>query len=178
MTANSQDFRSEDRLKIQQALYTYCRAIDRIQLDLLDQVFHRDALIDRANTTITLEQFVTNVSARQPTLPTAFHMIGNVLIDFVDDDNAFVETYCLALERHNDSEKGAVDRSVRLRLGDHFQRREGQWKIARRLMIIDHEQAIPVSLMGDAMFYSDDNKGARDASDPVLAMRDQLLGVQ
>ena len=39
--------RIADRLRIQEVLYAYCRAIDRIQTDILREVFHTDARIAR-----------------------------------------------------------------------------------------------------------------------------------
>ena len=106
-------------------LYRYCAAIDRIQPDaLIANVFHADATIDRSGAPFPVAEFVAAVAARHPGVPNASHMVSNMLIDFLDRDSAFVESWCLALERHPPSgpESRTIDRIYRVRYGDRFER--------------------------------------------------------
>jgi ketosteroid isomerase-like protein len=169
--------RVADRLQIGDVLYRYCGAIDRIQPDaLMEKVFHADALIDKGGAPYPVAEFVANVAARHPGVPHASHMVTNILIDFVDDDTAFVESWCLALERHPPagSESRTVDRVYRVRYGDRFERRgDGRWRIARRTFVTDH------ILSSVADFALDPPAGGRiagrrDADDAIVRLRVSL----
>ena len=51
------------------------------------------------------------VAQRHPTVPRASHMVTNHLIDFTVPDDAFVESWCLAIEQHPAAGDGAsIDR--------------------------------------------------------------------
>lgn len=169
--------RLADRMQIQETLYLYCRAIDRIDSDLLRTVFHPDVEIDRGDVCIDRETFVRNVAKRHPTVPYATHQVMNFLIDFLAPDRAFVESYCLALEQHPPAETSAptVDRIYRVRYGDTFERRAGVWRIGHRMMVIDHVQdaAIDPSLVQPLPLQ---NVGQRNANDPIQLKR-RTLGV-
>src|SRR3546814_5041871 len=83
--------RIADRLQIQEVLYRYCRAIDRIQTDILASVFHPDAIVDKGDDRGSVTDFIAAVAARHPGVPHASHMVTNMLIDFLGVDSAFVE---------------------------------------------------------------------------------------
>ncbi|CAN5238066.1 hypothetical protein BH10PSE13_BH10PSE13_25160 [soil metagenome] len=173
--------RLADRLQISEVLYRYCGAIDRIQPDaLMDRVFHADALIDKTGAPYPVAEFVANVAARHPGVPNASHMVTNVLIDFVDDDTAFVESWCIALERHPPvgSESRTVDRVYRVRYGDRFERRGqsesgGQWRIALRTFVIDHILSTVADFALDPP-AAGRIAGRRDADDAIVRLRVSL----
>jgi hypothetical protein len=177
MAANNQqtDIRTEDRLLIQTVLTQYCHAIDRIQLVELEQVFYDDAIIQNGSGSLTRKQFIDGVAQRHPNVSVAFHMLGNSLIEFIDQQSAFVESYCLAFEHHDNSEQGPVDRTFRVRYGDVFEQRNGQWKISQRRVVIDHEQAIAVKHTALPIFYNEHNAGIRSADDAIMQMRNTLI---
>jgi hypothetical protein len=168
--------RLADRARIQDALHAYCRAIDRLSLDDMKQVFHDDATTDNGHYKGDIPGFVAQAAARHAGLPQTFHMVGNIAIDFLGPDSAFVETYCLALERHPESDSGPIDRVVRVRYADTFERRGGHWKIAERIIVFDHEMAVPLAVGGAPVFGAGGFRGRRDADDPVLVRR-RSLGV-
>lgn len=173
--------RVSDRLQISEVLYRYCGAIDRIQPDaLMDSVFHADALIDKTGAPYPVAEFVANVAARHPGVPNASHMVTNILVDFLDTDTAFVESWCLALERHppTGSESRTVDRVYRVRYGDRFERRDYPefgplWRIAARTFVIDHV----LSVVADSALEPPAGariEGRRDADDAIVKMRVSL----
>jgi len=101
-------------------------------------------------------------------------MIGNVLIDFIDDARAFIETYCQALEfRPGTGGSPDLDRVVRLRYADAFEERAGQWRIASRLVVIDHEHWQP-SPASDTATAGCRLTGVRGEHDPVVQLRRSL----
>jgi hypothetical protein len=169
--------RLADRLQIQEVLYRYCAAIDRIQPGaLIDNVFHADAMIDKSGAPYPVAEFVATVAARHPGVPSASHMVTNVLIDFLDQDRAFVESWCLALERHPPAgeESRTVDRVYRVRYGDWFERRgDGGWRIASRTFVTDHIASGGVDFALDPP-AAGRIVGQRNAHDPIVRMRVSL----
>jgi hypothetical protein len=174
-TSNYTPERIADRLAIQEALHRYCRGVDRIQLKILASVFHEDATLDYGAHKFTREQFLTNVGTRHPTVSYASHMVMNFLIDFLGADRAFVETWGLALEQHPaaDGKGPSIDRTYRVRYGDIFEMRAGDWRVAKRILVMDHVMSATVD-PALAPNLTDRLMGRRDAKDPILQARVQL----
>jgi hypothetical protein len=101
-------------------------------------------------------------------------MVMNILIDFLDGDRAFVESWCLALEQHPPANGGdgtsSIDRVYRVRYGDILQRRDGEWRIAERTFVMDHvlsarvDPELAPSTAGRIL-------GRRDREDPIVKAR-------
>jgi hypothetical protein len=164
--------RIADRMQIEELLYLYCRAIDRIDTGLLATLFHADAMIDKGDGVISVAGFAANVARRHPGVPRASHMVTNHLIEFTGADAAFVESWCLAIEQHPGASDGdpSVDRIYRVRYGDLCERREKQWAIARRTFVIDHV----MSVMVDPTLAPDMAgriQGRRDRDDAIERLR-------
>jgi hypothetical protein len=167
--------RVADRMQIHEVLYRYCRAIDRLQLDwLTNEVFHADALIDKSGDPVPLAAWIAEVARRHPGVPQASHMVMNPIVEFTGPHAAFVESWCLASERHP-AETGDVDDVFRLRYGDVFERRAGRWKILRRSFVMDQVIRIPREAMVDPL-PGPRLQGRRDATDPLLRQRAIALG--
>jgi len=162
--------RVADRLQLSELLYSYCRAIDRIDLSLLEQVFHEDATVDIGNYRGDPAGFIALVAERHPGVPRAVHMVTNVLVDFIDVDLAFSESWCLAIEEQPTS-TGVIDRTFRVRYGDLVERRAGAWRIAHRLTVFDHISTAEVNPQRDAGML-DRHRGVRGDGDPIEKMRD------
>jgi len=162
--------RVADRMQIHEVLYRYCRAIDRIAVAQLEaEVFHSDALIDKTGSPVPLADWMAEVARRHPTVPRASHMVTNPIVDFTGVDTAFVESWCLASERHP-HEGGATDRVFRVRYGDKFERRDGRWKIASRTFVMDHVISMPLDPVLDPP-AGQRLDGRRDADDPIMRLR-------
>lgn len=161
-----------DRAQIEDVLHRYCRGVDRIQLDVLASVFHDDAIIDYGAVQRTAEEFVAYVGEKHPGVPFASHMVMNKLIDFLSPHKAFVESWCLAIERHPPNAGGEfeIDRVFRVRYGDILEKRDGEWRIARRITVIDHVMSAAVD-PALQLPPTDRYQGRRDADDPVMKMR-------
>jgi hypothetical protein len=111
------------------------------------------------------------VRERHTRIPKASHMINTVLVDFTGNATAFVESYCLALGWHPHGKEGPVDRIVRVRYGDEFERREGRWKVARRMVVMHHEMCLPSSREGSTWSNSGRLMGVRGVEDPISRRR-------
>lgn len=170
------DYRVEDRLKIAEVLYTYCRAIDRIDIPLLRSVFEPDAIIDKGRGQVPVADWIDEVAERHPTVEFASHMVTNHLIDFISPYEAFCEAWCLAVERFSStrSETGRGDLVVRVRYADSFRKSGDTWRIAKRVFLLDHAMSVPVR---DDMIPSSGllNPGTRGPQDLGSTLRRQAL---
>ncbi len=150
-----------DRQAITDVLHLYCRAIDRTDEELLASVYHPDAIDDHGSFSGDAAAFVARTIRRmREEYKSSQHRISNILIE-LHDDIAFVESYVVAVHSlHDERIEMAGARYV-----DRFARREGSWKIARRLVLIDWDLSVA---SGEASPHlSAFPRGARNASDPV-----------
>lgn len=121
-----------DLEEIRSQLVKYCRAIDRLDRELLLDVYHPDAVDDHAIFIGTAADFVDWVLAYQAEWFSATqHIITNNSCD-VEGDTAHSETYWLAasMDTAGNPLPLASGRYV-----DRFERRGGKWRIAARKML-------------------------------------------
>lgn len=132
----------EDRAAIYRQLVRYCRGVDRRDLELVRSTYHPDAYDDHGTYKGDVEgflEFVKNeVHAR---FRTTMHKLGQSLIE-IDGDVAHAESYAIChhvmAEANPKAEVGAMatrdvaDRVMGIRYLDRFERRGGEWRIARR----------------------------------------------
>jgi hypothetical protein len=143
--------RLADRIDIQEALYRYARGIDRRNWDFLASAFHPGAQIHQGDFRGSIEEMIENVKARHAVIEQSAHLMTNIQIEFDGPDGAVVETYYLAYLR-NDAlpaimrtalvgsaapEAGKIDMRSLGRYIDRFERRGGDWRIARRVCIAE-----------------------------------------
>lgn len=133
-----------DRQAIQDVLVSYCRAVDRADLDLLRSCYHPDATENHGG---TFEGAATAyIDSIAPILPRGgimTHTTTNVLIA-LDGDRAEVESHILAFARlKKDGEK--FDSLTLARAIDRFEKRNGAWKIAARRMVWEWNHDMPMS---------------------------------
>ncbi len=128
---------------IRETLYKYCRAVNRGDMELLNQVFHPDATAEYGELSKgPASSEMLRVAAQNEAFKSKFsglqvphHLIGNILID-LDGDTAIVESYVYASYRSEQSD-GSDDMAVWGRYLDRFEQRKGEWKIARRQALFD-----------------------------------------
>ena len=122
---------------INHALAMYCRGIDRLDGALVASAFHPGAqLIDYRAEPLAIELFVEGAMVSLGKRFTATqHRISNVNAH-IDGDFAKVETYVLAY--HVESvESGQRLHTFNGRYIDRFERRNDEWKIAKRTLRCD-----------------------------------------
>jgi hypothetical protein len=85
------------------------------------------------------------------------------LVD-VDGDSAWAEHYTVATHRCPTDEHGPLrDFVTSIRYADRMQRRGGDWRIAKRVLILDSWRTDPVPELGPAPKVQ---PGRRDSGDP------------
>ena len=153
----------EDRARIDDALRSYCRGIDRLDAASVEAAFHPGAvLVDYGPTPTTIETFVTNALASLGRRFVATqHRLSNVTVE-VDGDAARVEAYVHATH----VEVTDTGRRLHTFLGryiDRFERREGDWRIVHRTLRNDWSS---VQDMGEPMSGSYVPSGRAGTPDP------------
>lgn len=160
------------RMEIEDVLRRYARGVDRLQWDAVRACFHPGAPDEHGDVTGTFEDMIAYTIERHKRIPFSQHFLGNSLIEFADSDNAVVETYFVASQKTTD-EEGAKDTDLDIfaRYLDHFQRRNGEWRVARRKVIFDSFRARPSQ---EVPIKSNWIRGRRDDADPIYPFRHEV----
>lgn len=175
--------RLADRSAIQDCVHRYARGIDRRNWAFLASAFHPGATLHQGDFKGTIEEMLANVAARHAAIEQSAHLLTNILVEFADTDTAVVETYYLAYLRNahlpaivrtallggGAPEAGKIDMRSLGRYIDRFERRDGYWRIARRVCIAE-------TLSGAAVpegnpLSTNWAMASRDADDALWAMR-------
>ncbi len=160
-----------DKQAITEVIYRYCRAIDRLDLELFRSVYHEDATDDHGGRKGTGYEFAEGVvpglgSVDQRTQ----HHITNILIE-IDGDVAWAESYLMAFHRFLDEPRlgdNRLDPARPLleyggRYIDRLERRDGVWRIASRVIVYDWSRfsAVEAEYPNHEVF----EQGRRDRTD-------------
>jgi len=160
-----------DREAIRDVLYRYCRAADRLDVELLKSCYHPDAYDTHWFFNGNAHDFADYVIGE--VLPDALgseHAISNPLIE-IDGDRAFCESRVTVLHRlalGNRAEQ--LDQIWHCRYLDVFERRDGEWKILYRHVVADggREFEVPDLLS----LQPQEALGKHGPDDPVFARFD------
>jgi ketosteroid isomerase-like protein len=123
-----------DESEIRAVLARYARGIDRFDMDLVRTCYHDDATDAHGAYNGDLEGFIAYSEAWFDKIVSMTHFFGQSTID-LDGDSAWVESYCLCFIRMPTEDGKLMDRFANIRYVDQFERREGEWRIARRKLV-------------------------------------------
>lgn len=180
-----------DRQQIEQVLHLYCRAIDRLDADLLRSIYHPDAIDDHGSFSGNAHEFVDFIMRElRETTRYGFHTVTQSIID-VNGNHAAAESTYFGYHRIAGSwealahffgasyadlarERGELSKEHEYICGgryiDRLVKREGVWRILRRKITNEWNRCQATSQILDegkvALFNL---PGARDRSDPVYA---------
>ncbi|MFA7440540.1 MAG: nuclear transport factor 2 family protein [Sphingomonadaceae bacterium] len=151
-----------DSNEIYAVIARYCRGVDRGDVDLIRSVYHEDATDDHGmfkGLGVDFAPWI--VDWNRTNIRLSQHFIGNFLCE-VDGDVAFTETYCISFsEDFNGNNATVYNRYI-----DRFERRNGEWKIASRVCVLDLTRIDPVTpSFGDVPGW-DFKWGTADRNDP------------
>lgn len=129
---NDAEFRTLlDKAQIHDALMRYSRGVDRGDGELVTSVFHPEATLDMGRGPMSAAALAEGIT--RMTATGTMHFVGNEYVE-VDGDTAYSETYFISYATVTDSGIPAT-RSRGGRYLDRFERRDGEWKIARRVLV-------------------------------------------
>ncbi|MGX0905099.1 hypothetical protein ACSSV8_003693 [Roseovarius sp. MBR-79] len=147
-----------DREAIHELILRWCRAIDRLDLEAIRNVFHDDAYDDHGTFKGGVDALIDWLRGRHAGIPFSMHSVSNCLMDQLDEDQVLVETYCIALQKYPAAslpnlealvgpltlpQAPFYDMTVACRYLDIVTRRNGVWKIWRRTVVFDNASVIP-----------------------------------
>lgn len=147
---------------IRDQIYTYCRALDRIDNELGYSVFAEDAKVDYGPTYKgTGRGFIDMMLNQHRKMVATHHMMTNILIKFNDDGTkAASETYMYAACKYkNKAGKATFTVEARCRDIDKWEKQDGKWVIVERVVAGDNTFIVP------APQYTDDYNNGRDKTE-------------
>jgi hypothetical protein len=178
-----------DRQEIEHVLKLYCRAIDRLDMELLKSIYHPDGTDDHGSFCGNAHEFAEYIiPSMQVAITDGIHTVTHCTID-VEGDFATSEAYYWAYQRSPGGEEvvtaffgedyaakaraeGTIDGYHDYYCGgryiDLFERRNGQWKILRRKITNEWNDIRPSDrITGQGHVALFNLPGRRDRQDPV-----------
>jgi hypothetical protein len=150
-----------DRQRIRDCMARYARGIDRYDEALVRSAFHPDATDCHGPFTVGLEEFFASVLPTVRDREATQHYLMNQHVEFEGPDGANVETYFVVVRKMpgHDGVEQMGGRYV-----DRFERRDGDWRIALRVLVVDWQAVADGSGMAHALAVH--HRGSADKGDP------------
>jgi hypothetical protein len=169
-----------DRAAIVRQLVRYCRGVDRRDLELVRSTYHPDAFDDHGSYKGDVEGFLAFVANEvHARFRTTMHKLGQSFVE-LDGDVARAESYaiCHHVMAAPDPATGpavgptakpaatrdVADMVMGIRYVDRFERRGGEWRIARRELRWEWVRTDRLEALDPSW-----TAGRTDARDPVFA---------
>jgi len=169
--------RVADRLEIEHRIYQYCRAVDRRDLESARSAFHPDAIDSHGSFRGGIDGLLNWLNERHAQMHFSFHEIGNIFIEFAGRDEAFVESYFFCWQSYEpngaDGSRGG-ERQLAGRYIDHFQRRNGRWRIYRRDSFVEAAAIVTQAGVREVGGAYSGFALPRDERDPSRVLRKQM----
>jgi ketosteroid isomerase-like protein len=155
-----------DEYLLSKLVHTYCRAVDRGDVERLRELYHDDAVDAHGDFSAgSVEQFLGQLAASRPHIRAMQHHITTVNFA-IAGEVAEGEVYTIAVHTI-----AAGDRDTDLIVGgrylDRYEKRDGIWKISERTIVTDWARTSDPSAMDRTHPITKGTlSGAVDASDP------------
>lgn len=149
---------------ITRQIYLYCRAMDRMDVELGYSIWHEDGEADYGPSIFqgTGRGFIDFVTKSHAAMVSHSHQVSNVIVN-LDGDRAASESYVTAaLRMMEDGE--LFQMTTRGRYLDQWSWRRGRWAIDRRVMLHEFDDVRRI----DRIVFP--GTGKRDRSDPSYAI--------
>ncbi|MGE3621695.1 MAG: nuclear transport factor 2 family protein [Acidimicrobiia bacterium] len=155
-----------DREAIRHLLNLYCRAFDRQDWDLVRAVYWPDAYDDHGAYKGGIEGLIEYAADVMSRAEANQHTLGTSIIE-VEGDEAHCESYFVGRTLRKPEPDGRqLLTEMYGRYVDRFEKRDGEWRIAHRVCVLDmrdqREQQLTPSPVHDEMV-----RGRRDRSDAI-----------
>jgi hypothetical protein len=174
-----------DKSEIKEQIYTWSRGVARRDWDLVRSVFHPDAHDDHGTLNGSIAQYIEWQKRHHAGVDQSVHFLGNMLIDFVDDDTALAETNVIAFHHYRadcpESRADIVGVEAAMGMGemtslivgrylDKMARRDGVWRIAHRQAVFEtaRTEAAGRNLLPHW------EAAQRDETDPLFRIRSEM----
>ncbi|HEX7386334.1 MAG TPA: nuclear transport factor 2 family protein [Castellaniella sp.] len=165
---------------IKNTLQQYCRGVDRRDFERVREAYHADAEDHHGPYNGNIDGLIGWMVRRHEGVAQSMHFLGNCVIDWRSDRIALVETYCVTYQRLKaDGASSLSDvgltvgnsgqqTQVRCRYLDRFEKRNGQWKIAHR--VVAYDSLLLEESPAQSPFAGDMQLSTRNHDDPLYAL--------
>lgn len=150
-----------DKQAIRELVYTYCRAVDRLDVPLGHSIWHEDGYADYGPSYYqgVGRGVIDTICQHHLGMLSHSHQVANVLIE-LDGDDAGSESY-VTQSGHMERDGKTYHIGTWGRYLDRWQRRDGKWGLLHRVVVFDHNELRETETMP-----SHGLPAARDRSDP------------
>ncbi|MBM4385494.1 MAG: nuclear transport factor 2 family protein [Deltaproteobacteria bacterium] len=132
----------EDRLALQELAARYARAVDRRDFVGFSALFTRDGVLCGPGYSMRAHGEIEKGIRLIEQYESTHHCVHQQLVD-VRGESASGETYCVA--RHVYEKKGVKRKlDMGIRYQDEYRREQGTWLFARRELVLDWTQDLPL----------------------------------
>ncbi|WP_231626232.1 nuclear transport factor 2 family protein [Novosphingobium sp. AAP83] len=153
----------QSREALRHLVATYGHAIDRRNWDLLRTLYHHDAIDDHTPYYCgSVDGYIAWLPGMMANWRATIHTALSAVFAF-DGDHAQSEIAARAWHLTLDGARQFVAWG---RYADHYERRDGIWRFARRSFILDYSEDLP-ALGGDDFGSSGVATGCAGAGDPI-----------
>jgi hypothetical protein len=163
-----------DRMAITDILHNHCRGLDRRDSNLLKSCYWPEAEVDYGSYRGPAQMFAELVvGALGDSYELTRHCIGNTVID-LRDGTAHVESYVNADHLLIGA---ALEMCFAGRYLDLLEKRDGQWRVLHRQVVMDWSRTREVDDQRDSEAFAALSKGGHGTDDPLhpfLASGDQV----
>jgi hypothetical protein len=157
-----------DRQAIVDVVLRYCRGIDRLDLELVRDCYHADATDEHGTFMGTRDEYVEWVGGVLTRFTGTMHVVANQLVEIDDDsDTARCETYGVAYHWGEPLDDPRRNFTTGFRYVDRFARRDGAWRIARRVAVREWTHVVSPEQQLMIPPERDGRRGQRDGTDPL-----------
>lgn len=158
-----------DEREISRTVLRYAHGVDRSDVDMVEACYHPGAYDDHGYASGTVEEFATRLRRAGGAQGRGHHLVGNLLIE-IRGSAAVCESYFLCYLEGARGDPGTAGVFAG-RYVDRLARRDGTWRIAGRICVMDWSRALGQGSPGrgaDTFAH-----GSRDERDPaVVAFRE------
>lgn len=170
-----------DKDQIRDAIYRYAQGVDRGDWDLVRSGYHTDAYDAHGDYQGGVDGFIEWLQQRFAGVDNSMHFLGQSLIEFASPDVALVETYFVsrrlrpstATEQSTLNPCDTIAREGWGRYVDRFERRDGQWRVAYRTVVL--EAVSSTEVRGGVRTLGTLTWGDRNGSDRLHTLRAELF---
>lgn len=130
-----------DKLEIQEVLARYCRGVDRCDEALIASVYHPGAIDDHGSWSRPGQELAGHIARQKREMVFCLHRLSNHLVEIEPDGvTAVSEAAVQSVQRAPGEDVIQLSWSRYL---DRFEKRDGVWRIAYRLLVHDAHTTIP-----------------------------------
>lgn len=170
-----------DKDQIRDAICRYAQGVDRGNWTLVRSGYHADAFDAHGDYQGGVDGFINWLQRRFDGVDNSMHFLGQSLIEFAEPDVALVETYFVSrrLRPANEKEQASLNSGDAIaregwgRYVDRFERRDDQWRVAHRTVVLE---AVSSSVAKGGMRFSGAlTWGDRNGNDRLDTLRAELF---